>query len=182
MILGSSILVPDRLWGWGVFYYLEYCPRGSWAYGFKQRVEPNQGSGDDTALNAVRLYCRTKDNANTGSVSSYDGLWGSWSGGVFCDTPSRFMVSAAFKIEGGSASDFTGANSFKSQCQDINTLTNANGYLEDNNGGPWGTWAGEDTCPSGTAICGISSFFYKPSGLFTDDLAMTGAVFVCCRF
>ncbi len=166
----------------GLVYNFQYCPPGSWAYGFQQRVQSPQGSGDDTALNAIRLYCKTRNGVNTGSVSSYDGLWGDWGGTVYCDTNSQFMVSARFKIEQGCFGDCTSANALQSKCRDFNSGIDGSGYLGANNDGQWGSWRSEDTCPAGTAICGIStrSTPLMQSALNNDNLAMNGAYFICC--
>ncbi|WP_092147718.1 hypothetical protein [Pseudomonas sp. NFACC44-2] len=43
------------LWGdWGA---AAYCPQEQYVWGFRLKSEPDQGSGDDTALNAMQVYC-----------------------------------------------------------------------------------------------------------------------------
>ena len=43
---------------WGNWSDPLYCPEGQYVYGLRQKVEPQQGKGDDTAMNAVAFYCR----------------------------------------------------------------------------------------------------------------------------
>ncbi|CAF1120143.1 unnamed protein product, partial [Rotaria sordida] len=177
LVLGYSVLAPGSS-TYGDYHNFEYCPKGSWAYGFQQRVEKPQGSSDDTALNAIRLYCKKKDGTVTGSISSYDGLWGDWSPNVYCLENNQFMASAVLKIELVTIfEDATGVNDFKSRCRDTATGYTGNGLLQANNGGSWGDWTSEETCPKGTAICAISSKFDHDGG---DDEGMTQASFICC--
>ncbi|WP_419164398.1 hypothetical protein [Candidatus Palauibacter sp.] len=42
---------------WGDWSQPRYCPRGEYVCGLQQRVEDRQGSGDDTAMNAVGFIC-----------------------------------------------------------------------------------------------------------------------------
>lgn len=43
--------------GFGKWGDEKTCPGVHPALGFRIKVEPNQGSGDDTALNAIELLC-----------------------------------------------------------------------------------------------------------------------------
>jgi hypothetical protein len=44
----------------GVWGTTEWCDEGQFAYGFQLNVQQQLGSaGDDTALNGVRLYCKS---------------------------------------------------------------------------------------------------------------------------
>ncbi len=42
---------------WGVWSDPQFCPDGYYVCGLKQKVEPRQGDGDDSAMNAVAFYC-----------------------------------------------------------------------------------------------------------------------------
>ncbi|MGA7979700.1 MAG: hypothetical protein WCA32_05670 [Chromatiaceae bacterium] len=42
---------------WGTWKGAAFCPDNHYVCGIEQKVEPQQGNGDDTALNAVRFYC-----------------------------------------------------------------------------------------------------------------------------
>ncbi|CAF1653824.1 unnamed protein product [Rotaria magnacalcarata] len=165
----------------GDFHEYEYCPEGSWAYGLKQRIQYFQFRGDDTALNAISLYCRKHDGTITGSISSFEGLWGYWSNSAYCGNETGvYMFSAAFKIEDfrGPSYDHTSANDFRSQCWNGTVVTRDD--LHATNGQIWGSWKRPDTCNKGSAICGISSKFLNYSIIAQDDIAMSGAFFKCC--
>merc|ERR1711970_1263745 len=62
------------LWGdWGSY---EYCPGGSFVRGFRLKSAPDQGRwGDDTALNAIQLFCGYEPNFLTSSEAD-EGTWG----------------------------------------------------------------------------------------------------------
>ena len=42
---------------WGDWRAVRMCPAGQYVCGYRSRFESRQGDGDDTALNAVELYC-----------------------------------------------------------------------------------------------------------------------------
>ncbi|CAF1366229.1 unnamed protein product [Adineta ricciae] len=164
----------------GDFMGYAYCPANTWAYGFQQRVEPPQGGNDDSALNAVRLFCRGKNVADSYTISSYDGLWGDWGDSVSCNTTNNdFIYYAMFRIELAlGINDYSSANDFRSRCW--NGTTNSSGYLQAANGGQWGFWLLGAACKSGSAICGINTRFEAYQGPTADDTAMNGAFFGCC--
>ena len=43
--------------GFGKWSDPVFCPPGYYVCGLRQKVEGNQGSGDDTSMNAVSFYC-----------------------------------------------------------------------------------------------------------------------------
>ena len=54
------------------------CSDGKYIAGARVRFEDPIGSGDDTALNGLEIYC-TKPDWTSGEVRSvYPGLWGKW--------------------------------------------------------------------------------------------------------
>merc|ERR1711881_13514 len=57
---------PDGIWtgektvanhGWGSWTSSATCPKSYHMCGFQQRTEARQGSGDDTAMNGIRMMC-----------------------------------------------------------------------------------------------------------------------------
>ena len=60
MDCGSEILTGDPPAAWGEWTGFYRCVDGNGyqkVRGFRTRVEPDQGNGDDTALNAMQVYC-----------------------------------------------------------------------------------------------------------------------------
>jgi hypothetical protein len=62
--------------GWGGWSRTTYCPAGSYVGGYSMRVEPWQRGGDDTALNAVALYCYDRDGNMVERIEPHPGFWG----------------------------------------------------------------------------------------------------------
>ncbi len=160
---------------WGTWRDWEYCADGEYGIGYQMRVEERQGSGDDSALNAVRIKCARLDHgsANT-SIVSYGGLWGDWHPYKFCSN--GVLRGGKMKIEAPIDGDDSSANDVKMACSDGD-------YIQATGGGEWGEWASEyEMCPAGTAVCGIRSRFEKYQGDDGDDTAMNGLNLACCAF
>ncbi|CAF3851900.1 unnamed protein product [Rotaria sp. Silwood1] len=138
---------------WGEFTYMVYCDAGTWAIGFRQRVEQPCGNDcDDTALNSLELLCAKKDGTSVKSITPHNGFWGDWSNVVRCPENSNFLRGVSFKIESSQGSgDDTAANDSQFSCSQSSNILAPNG-------GPWGDWKQMKYCPSSSAICG---FFTK---------------------
>ncbi|XP_040202845.1 vitelline membrane outer layer protein 1-like [Rana temporaria] len=155
---------------WGVWGDLENCPPGTVATGFALKNEGPQGNGDDTGLNAIKLFCtKPCERIIQGEKMSLAGSWGSWTDIQWC--PSGVLIRFALQVEGSQGNgDDTAANNIKFQCCDNSILTG--------NGGRWGTFGDwSDKCQSG--ICGIKTSV-EPSQGKGDDTALNGVVFRCC--
>lgn len=152
-----------------------YCSRGLYATGYSQRVESRQGSGDDTALNAVRLYCSSPDGHVTETIETLNqGPWGDWDSAYCLSSPERrFLNGATARIEGSQGyGDDTAMNGVKFNC----TIA---GTAEADNTGPWGNWHNWNYCPAGSAICGIQTNV-APNRGNEDDSALVGMRLFCC--
>jgi len=159
---------------WGGWSRAIYCPAGSYVGGYSMRVEPSQGGGDDTALNAVALYCYNRAGTMVERIVPDQGIWGSWREGANC---SRGTYARAFslKVEPGQGrGDDTAANSVKFSC--------SNGaVIEASGGGGWGSWTSSwVTGPGNSAICGVRAKFEGSQG-GGDDTALNDLEFTWCR-
>jgi hypothetical protein len=79
---------------WGDWGSPAYCPAGTLVWGFQLKSEPNQGSGDDTALNGIRLICKGVDGSKS-YITSAEGKWGSWGKEHLC----KKMPAQGFAIQ-----------------------------------------------------------------------------------
>ncbi|MDK2413515.1 hypothetical protein QHH03_30970, partial [Aphanizomenon sp. 202] len=70
---------------WGVWGEADFCPEGSFAHAFEVKLEIFS-STDDTAVNAVKLYCSTPAGHDTGYALSTEGRFGDWMGMRICET------------------------------------------------------------------------------------------------
>src|SRR5688572_18456529 len=69
-----------------------FCEPGSFAQGFRLSVEPDQGSGDDTALNGISLSCYKPNGDFVERVDVEDRQWGKWSShAVRCQGDGNFI-------------------------------------------------------------------------------------------
>jgi hypothetical protein len=159
---------------WGGWSTAIYCPAGSYVRGYSMRVEENQGRGDDTALNAVALYCYNRAGIMVERIVPDQGIWGSWREGKNCQN-GTYATAFKLKVEGGQGNgDDTAANSVKFSC--------SNGAeIEASGGGAWGSWTTNwVTGWPNSAICGVRAKFEGNQGK-GDDTALNNLEFVWCR-
>ncbi|MBV6622418.1 MAG: hypothetical protein KI793_05590 [Rivularia sp. (in: Bacteria)] len=158
---------------WGSWSRPVYCPSGSYAAGYTMRVEPSIGRGDDTALNAIALYCRYPNGRYAGRVSPHPGHWGSWREGVSCRGRGNFLTHFQLKVERYQRSgDDTAANSVAFWC--------SRGKRIEGNGGGWGRWGKWKGGYYKSAICGVAAKVEPPQGS-GDDTALNDLEFTWCR-
>ena len=85
---------------WGTWGDSEFCPENSWAAGYQLRHEPSCGDiCDDTALNAVKLTCATKDGQQVAEVTSKQGGFGGWMANHSCEGYQSFINGVEFRSE-----------------------------------------------------------------------------------
>ncbi|XP_076836134.1 vitelline membrane outer layer protein 1-like [Brachyhypopomus gauderio] len=161
---------------WGSWGDAEVCPLGTYATGFSLKVEPSQGSGDDTAMNGVALRCTTQlyndcSYESYSTVRSETGSWGKWTRNKWCTN--GYLVAFQLQVEGSQQDgDDTAANNIRFKCSD--------GEVLEGDGMSWGSWGSwSPTCP-GTGICGIETKVELPQG-DDDDTALNDVHFYCCR-
>ncbi|XP_049631575.1 LOW QUALITY PROTEIN: vitelline membrane outer layer protein 1 homolog [Suncus etruscus] len=154
---------------WGDWAWPDMCPDGFFAGGFSLKVEPSKGiTGDDTALNGIRLHC-TKGNAerNTRVVESQ---WGAWSEPQWCPG-SSFLVAFSLRVDNATTLDSTAANNVRFRCSD--------GTEVEGPGLSWGTYGNwSNSCVKG--LCGLQTKIQSPMGLL-DDTALNDVFFFCCK-
>jgi hypothetical protein len=169
-----SVEAPTFQGHWGRWHPIAWCPDGTFASGFKARVEGSRGGRrDDTGLNSVQLECKGSDGSDAGWIESYPGIWGSWRGARSCPGAGNFLTSLVVRWEGQQGGgDDTAMNGLRGTCIDGSQPEEA---------GPFGDWQDNSplSCPAGTAICGLSIQFEDDQGS-GDDTAMNGLRVECC--
>uniref|UniRef100_A0A8C5MBH2 Vitelline membrane outer layer protein 1 n=1 Tax=Leptobrachium leishanense TaxID=445787 RepID=A0A8C5MBH2_9ANUR len=156
---------------WGVWGPMDVCPEGTKAAGFKLKVEPRQGPGDDTALNGISLSCVDPDFQLIKEVTSTVGPWGVWSSVYWC--PNGYLQAFCLRVEKSQgAGDDTAANNIMFKC--------TGGQIIEGNGlnfGNYGDWS--DSCVYG--IDGVKSRVEPSQGGIKDDTALNDAQFRCAE-
>jgi hypothetical protein len=137
------------------------------------KIEPKQGSrtlgsrNDDTALNAVKLWCN-----NGQTLTSTEGPQGEWQDSKRCRT--------GYHIKGGKLKtekyqflkDDTTANGLQFHCTDGVTYSPGDGF--------WGAWSLTKSCPHGSAVYGIQTKVEASVGK-KDDTALNSVKFFCAK-
>ncbi|KAG2485110.1 hypothetical protein HYH03_016097 [Edaphochlamys debaryana] len=157
--------VANGFWGdWKGWQYCTSAITGQPSYitGLQLRIEPEQGGGDDTALNGINVACSDDPSTST-TVLVEGGIWGDWSGMAYCPYGS-YAIGANFRLEGDQGGgDDTAGNSVQLYCSDGTILAPHNGY--------YGDWVRWKFCNWGQFICGMQIRFECCGG---DDTALNG--------
>jgi hypothetical protein len=157
---------------WGEWTRPVYCPSGSWATGYAMKVESSLGSGDDTALNSVALYCRDRNGRSVSRISPHPGFWGEWREGAFC-SQGGLLTHFILKVESSQGGgDDTAANSVAFWCSNQQRI--------EASGGSWGSFGQWRGGYQQAAICGVRAKVESSQG-GGDDTALNDLEFTWCR-
>ena len=151
---------------WGNWGSVRTCHQGEHVIGVQLSIEGQQGRGDDTALNAIRLRCSDGTVLKSSEMNS-----GSWLEEVKI-SKSDYWTGASIRQEkpqGGG--DDTSANGIRLFSAKTNVITKpGDGY--------WGDWSSFVYCPGGTRISGFKTRVESAQG-GGDDTALNDVSFFC---
>lgn len=142
---------PITDWGeWGSF---TRCPSGTYVQGFQLKTQSFQGPfTDDTAVNALRLFCGDPFNTSTPVITSQQGDLGSW-GSTYSCYPG-YINGFQLRVEPYLGnSDDTATNNLRAFCSNG---PDPNYYVE-GDGLNFGTWGEVRRCFTDQAICGLQT-------------------------
>lgn len=163
---------------WGVWGKSDYCPAGQYVWGFKLKSEPFQGNGDDSALNAVQLICKSGATGAKTYIKSDEGKWGVWGNEYICrDYP---VIAFAIQVERYQGRDKEKGSKDDTAAGNIKVKCGAQILIGDPPAA-WGDWTGFYTCPGGTSGTKVTGFRIKlePDQGNGDDTAMNAMQVYC---
>lgn len=168
--------VSAGFWGsWGSC--TDLCPINSFVYGFEYLQDYQGGNYDDSAVNTISMKCYDRTTGQyTGYVASKAGWWGSWNGWYVSGSISD-PVTGGWTLtlpQQGGGDDWSMADVQLTTLWG-STLYNSNPQLIS------GNWA-NNSCPSGTAVCGLNTRLESKQGTSADDTALNGLTLACCTF
>jgi hypothetical protein len=138
---------------------LDHCPNGTFVRGFQLKTEPAKGALiDDTAGNAVRLYCGDPFDDTTPTVISSEGDFGFW-GSIFACPPGSYINGFALRVEQNGIDDETATNNIRFFC---NTFPDD---PIDGDGLAFGIWRETVKCSSTEALCALQTQVQPSQGL-----------------
>ena len=128
------------------------------------KIESRQWwGGDDTALNAIRLYC-----SDGTLLTSCEGVWGKWRSSVSSKNSIVGIQLRSEKWQRGG--DDTAANGVR--------FKDCHGRIYKPGDGYWGDWSKWVHCPNGTVITGFWTKVEARQGR-GDDSALQTVRFYC---
>ena len=175
----TTIVLHEGYWG-QFATRSDYCPAGSFAYRINQKFEAYQGSGDDTATNAISLHCFDRTTgAFTAYATSDQGRYGTWRA-----TAHGWPESVASPMRGGTV----GYQPSMGSSDDWAVMDLQVDFIGAHGANVPGEymwrdprWDHPEACPTGTAVCGIKTQV-EPSQGSGDDTSLNGVAFECCYF
>ncbi|XP_071537828.1 vitelline membrane outer layer protein 1-like [Panulirus ornatus] len=188
--LVTKSLVLNNGLPWGSWGDLEYCADGSFAVDMEVKFKKYRLlDRDETALNAVKLYCATPDLHQTGYVMSTEGREGRWQGMRVCSSGFLTGMRAKVLTPQGIFRDDVAVQNLQVECDySPEVLTGVDDHphhhLEGDDAAtakkiPDGDWSLWSQCSNGTAICGIQVRYDSPNKPI-DDAAVSDITMFCC--
>ncbi|XP_047481274.1 vitelline membrane outer layer protein 1-like isoform X2 [Penaeus chinensis] len=161
---------------WGLWGDADFCPEGSFAHAFEVKLELYSAT-DNTAVNAVKLYCSTPAEHDTGYAMSTEGRYGDWMGMRICETGHLTAMRANVLQSQGVLNDDVAVENVEMECNfGDEILAGVEDAKEERfELGEWSRWA---HCFNGSAVCGIEIRYEEP--YVGDDAAVTDLVMYCC--
>jgi hypothetical protein len=156
---------------WGGWGAMGICPDGKFVWGFRLKSEPDRGNNDDSALNAVEMYCSGDTSL---PIRSKEGPWGSEiKGPMFCQDSDGPVTGFRIRIELPIDGDDSAAGNVRLICKNKKTLS-----LEPS--AQWGEWSRDFFCPQGQAANGFVTRVEDPHD--GDDSALNGLRLQCAPY
>ncbi|XP_071537826.1 vitelline membrane outer layer protein 1-like [Panulirus ornatus] len=176
--LVTKSLVLNNGLPWGSWGPVEYCEDGSFAVDMEIKFEPyDLLDTDETALNAVKLYCATPDMHQRGYITSTEGANGQWQGMRFCEDGYLTGMRAQVLKSQGVIGDDVAVQNLEMECNyGPSTVVGVQGTAARFPKGDWSQWS---RCANGSAICGIETRVEAVS-LVNDDTGATDLTMFCC--
>ena len=169
---------------WGKWHKEELCPEHTYAHQFALKVKPHQGGlKDDSALNGVKLYCKSTTGGQQGDITSGIGGEGSWTNPKGCSNGNAFLIGYRFKAEVSrrSGDNWFGEN-MDVKCKGGEVLRGEDFKLENGVWATGGQWSSMTNCATGSAICGLQTKIHPKQAWGKDDAGLTDVKFLCCKF
>eukprot|EP00957_Ditylum_brightwellii_P088043 6706686-Ditylum_brightwellii.AAC.1 len=139
----DTVSIHDGIWGdWSS---MVMCPEGYYIDGAQVRFEDYCGNCDDTALNGLRISCRSRENKSKKQwLTVHEGWWGEWKPDSF--DPDHFVTAVSVRFEANQQSgDDTALNGLKFTYDDSSTCINGDSF--DAGYGPYSSGVlAEDAC------------------------------------
>jgi hypothetical protein len=149
-----------------------YCNYGTYAVGYKQRVDPTPTGFDATGLNSIMMVCEDQAGENKNEIMSHEGLWGNWFAYKYCSS-NTFMRAYQYSFY-DSAIALIG---IKGVCSDSSVFEAQGTFVTIFPP----TWTASELCDTDAAICGFAIKLESSQGGFSDDSAMNDIRVHCCR-
>ncbi|CAI2347789.1 unnamed protein product [Caenorhabditis sp. 36 PRJEB53466] len=175
-------LNSTRVTNWGKWHEWARCEDGKHAHGMQIKYEPNQYAGDDSALNAIALYCLDLASYTYHSndwIMGGEGPFGYWQTVGYCPI-STAIVGFALRAQGHVDGDNPAADNFAVFCASV-CGPRYSDYIIRGTTAEFGNWSAPQFCPRGFVVCGIQAQIEGNQGRGVDDTALNNVNLECCR-
>ncbi|XP_066957316.1 vitelline membrane outer layer protein 1-like isoform X2 [Macrobrachium rosenbergii] len=181
-LITKNLVISNGL-DFGQWADIEYCYDGSYVNNIEVLFEPYSILHiDETAINAVKLYCVNNVGQHTGYIVSKIGEKGDWQGEREC--PNGLMTGVRAKVlpYQGSSADDVAVQNIEIECNYGESTVLAmdetlfSSDKTEVNPGVWSEWS---VCDGDSAVCGLKVRYEAPF-LIEDTTAISDISLYCC--